>query len=126
MALLKQYKAHQAQERLKVGDLWRGSGVLSNFVELFDTVTPRDISGAQFLKKLREQADVIDNWEKNIQTLADRKIDEDLIKELRQFGLNAGLEIAALQTLTDKQLKEFVSLWHVKNKEPRNERLFTT
>jgi integrase len=119
--LLKQYKAHQAEERLKVGSLWRGSGVLSDFTEVFDAVTPKEISGAQFLKSLIKQKNVTEKWEENLQAIADKINNEEFIQELRKFGEKAAPEIAALNTLTDEQLKEYITLCQRKKKLERRQ-----
>ncbi len=94
---------------------------LSNFVGLFDEVAGRDVSGETLLANLRGQVSAFENWSKNIQALAARGVDEGLIEELRQMGPKAGPEIAALNTLTDEQLAEYVTLWKRKNEEARAE-----
>jgi len=58
---------------------------------------------------------------RNIQALAARGVDEGLIAELREMGPKAGPEIAALNTLTDEQLQEYVALWKQKNEQARRE-----
>jgi tape measure domain-containing protein len=94
---------------------------LSNFVGLFDEVAGRDVSGETLLANLRGQVDAFENWSENIQALAARGVDQGLIEELRQMGPKAGPEIAALNTLTDEQLAEYVTLWRRKNQEAREE-----
>lgn len=94
---------------------------LSNFVGLFDQVARRDVSGESLLANLRGQVDAFENWSENIQALAARGVDQGLIEELRQMGPKAGPEIAALNTLTDEQLAEYVTLWRRKNEEARAE-----
>ena len=94
---------------------------LSNFVGLFDEVARRDVSGETLLANLRGQVDAFKNWSENIQALAARGVDQGLIEELRQMGPKAGPEIAALNTLTDEQLAEYVTLWRRKNEEARAE-----
>lgn len=126
IALLRKHKAHQAEERLEAGDLWRGSGVLSDFTEMFDAVTPKEISGAQLLKSLIKQKAVTEKWEENLQAIADQVNNEEFIQELRKFGEKAAPEIAALKTLTDEQLKEYILIYKEKNKNPRGGRVFTT
>jgi len=123
MALLKQYKAHQGKERLKVGDLWRGSGLLSAFTELFNAVTPKELSGTQLLKNLNSQNE---KWEENLKVISSRANNEEFIQELSKFGAKAAPEIAALNTLSDKQLQDFIALWQEKSKDSRGGRLFTT
>lgn len=94
---------------------------LSNFVSLFDAVRDRDITGDQLLENLRGQVDAFEDWQANIAELAARGVDEGLINELREMGPKAGPEIAALNTLTDEQLNEYVTLWRDKNQAAREE-----
>jgi len=94
---------------------------LTNFVGLFDQFVWRDVSGAQLLENLRGQVEAFERWQENIQALAARGVDEGLIAELRAMGPKAGAEIAALNTLTDEELAEYVELWRRKNQEARAE-----
>ena len=102
-------------------ELSNRADALSNFVSLFDAVRDRDITGDQLLANLRGQVDAFDSWQENIAELAARGVDEGLIEELRQMGPKAGPEIAALNTLTDEQLNEYVTLWRDKNQAAREE-----
>lgn len=94
---------------------------LSNFVGLFDAVTKKEISGNELLENLRGQVEAFDDWQENIAVLSARGVDEGLVEELRKMGPKAGPEIAALNTLTDEQLNEYVSLWRTKNRDAREE-----
>lgn len=94
---------------------------LRDFVGLFDEVSNKEVSGATLLSNLQGQVDAFENWSDNIQTLAAKGVDEGLIDELRQMGPKAGPEIAALNTLTDEQLDEYVTLWRRKNQDARIE-----
>jgi hypothetical protein len=94
---------------------------LSNFVGLFDQVSNKNVSGASLLANLQGQVDSFEGWSANIATLAARGVDEGLIEELRQMGPKAGPEIAALNTLTDEQLQQYVALWKEKNQMARQE-----
>jgi TP901 family phage tail tape measure protein len=94
---------------------------LRDFVGLFDAVTSKEVSGTQLLENLRGQVKAFDDWQENIQALAARGVDQGLIAELREMGPKAGPEIAALNTLTDTELQEYVSLWRTKNEEARAE-----
>lgn len=77
-------------------------------------------------KGLKKDKAATTNWPDNIQALKDRVNNKELIKELKRFGKLAALEIAALCTLTDDQLKEFYTLLQGKMKNPGEGRLFTT
>lgn len=94
---------------------------LRDFVGLFDAVTTKDVSGKQLLENLRGQVKTFEEWRANIQALAARGVDEGLIAELREMGPKAAPEIAALNTLTDAELAEYVALWRTKNEEARAE-----
>lgn len=94
---------------------------LRDFVGLFDQVTPKEVSGSQLLDNLKGQVKTFEDWSANIQALAARGVDQGLIAELKEMGPKAAPEIAALNTLTDDQLREYVSLWQTKNQEARAE-----
>lgn len=94
---------------------------LANFVGLFEEVTQRQVSGEQLLKNLQDQVATFEEWQENIAKLAARGVDEGLIEELREMGPKAAPEIAALNTLTDEQLTQYVALWRQKNEAARNE-----
>jgi len=52
MALLRQYKVHQAEERLKAGDLWRGNGIgplLASSEFRWKSENPAALAGPNFL-----------------------------------------------------------------------------
>lgn len=97
------------------------ASALANFVGLFDKVTSKEVSGAELLENLRGQVQTFEEWSANIQALAARGVDEGLIAELREMGPKAAPEIAALNTLTDAELQEYVVLWRTKNQEARAE-----
>lgn len=94
---------------------------LRDFVGLFDAVQSKDVSGQQLLDNLKGQVDTFEDWQKNIQELSARGIDEGLLKELRDMGPKAASEIAALNTLSDAELSQYVSLWREKNQLAKNE-----
>jgi TP901 family phage tail tape measure protein len=94
---------------------------LMNFVGLFDEVTNRQVSGETLLRNLEGQVDAFSDWQKNIQALASRGVDEGLLKELREMGPKAAPEIEALNTLTDEQLDKYVELWRERQKQAKEE-----
>lgn len=94
---------------------------LMNFVGLFDEVTNRQVSGETLLRNLEGQVGAFGDWQKNIQALTARGVDEGLLKELREMGPKAAPEIAALNTLTDKQLSKYVELWRERQKQAKEE-----
>jgi TP901 family phage tail tape measure protein len=94
---------------------------LMNFVGIFDEVTGREVSGETLLRNLEGQVSAFSDWQKNIQALAARGVDEGLLQELREMGPKAAPELAALNTLTDEQLSKYVELWKQRQKQAREE-----
>lgn len=94
---------------------------LMNFVGIFDEVTGREVSGETLLRNLEGQVSAFSDWQKNIQALSARGIDEGLLQELREMGPKAAPELAALNTLTDEQLSKYVELWKQRQKQAREE-----
>jgi TP901 family phage tail tape measure protein len=89
---------------------------LYSFAGLFDEIkTESDVTGEQLLANLEGQVKAFEEWQKNIQTLIDRGLDEGLINELREMGPRASVEIAALVSLSDEQLQQYAQLWKQKH-----------
>ncbi len=102
-------------------ELENRASALMNFTGLFDQVARRGVSGDVLLRNLEGQVQAFDDWQGDIQKLAKRGIDEGLLKELREMGPKAAPEIAALNTLTDDQLIQYVELWKRRQKQAREE-----
>jgi phage-related minor tail protein len=95
---------------------------LYSFVGIFDEIqTKTEVSGKQLIDNLKGQVDTFSNWARNISQLASKGIDEGLLEELRQMGPKAAAEIAALNSLTEKQLQEYEYLWKEKNRLAREQ-----
>ena len=88
---------------------------LYSFAGIFDEVVQKDVSGDTLLMNLYSQVSAFQDWQKNIKELAKKGISEGLLAELQEMGPKAGAEIAALNTLTDVQLNQYVNLWKEKN-----------
>ena len=88
---------------------------LYSFSGLFDEVVKKDVSGSALITALQSQITAFEDWQKNITELASKGIDDGLLAELRDMGPKAGAEIAALNSLTDTQLQQYVELWKAKN-----------
>lgn len=88
---------------------------LYSFAGIFDEITSKEVSGDSLLMNLYSQVSAFQDWQKNITALAKKGIDEGLLGELREMGPKAVAEIAALNTLTDVQLSQYVNLWKEKN-----------
>lgn len=89
---------------------------IANFVGIFDEVTRESISGSTLLKNMQDQVDTITDWQSNLNALQARGIDSDLLAYLYELGPDAADELAALNTLTDDELSQYVTLWQEKNK----------
>lgn len=95
---------------------------LVDFVGLFDEVPKQsEISGQQLIDNLKGQVDSLSDWSDNVKKLSKRGIDQGLLDELTAMGPKASGDIAALNTLTDDQLTEYVGLWKTKNQQAGTE-----
>lgn len=89
---------------------------LYNFAGLFDEFKRKnDVTGQGLLKNLSDQVSAFRDWQNNIASLAARGIDQGLLEELRDMGPKAVDEIAALNSLSDEELNQYVQLWREKN-----------
>ncbi|KXG09954.1 Chromosome partition protein Smc [Anoxybacillus sp. P3H1B] len=89
---------------------------LYSFAGLFDEIKRKnDVTGQGLLKNLTDQVSAFKDWQSNISSLATRGIDEGLLQELRDMGPKAVDEIAALNSLSDEELQQYVALWKEKN-----------
>lgn len=89
---------------------------LYSFAGLFDEFKRKnDVTGQGLLKNLSDQVSAFKDWQANIVSLANRGIDEGLLQELRDMGPKAVDEIAALNSLSDTELQQYVQLWREKN-----------
>ncbi|WP_420768760.1 phage tail tape measure protein [Parageobacillus thermoglucosidasius] len=89
---------------------------LYSFAGLFDEIKRKDdVTGQGLLKNLSDQVSAFKDWQANIASLAARGIDEGLLQELRDMGPKAVDEIAALNSLSDEELNQYVQLWREKN-----------
>jgi hypothetical protein len=94
---------------------------IKNQIGLFDEVKPQKVSGKSLLGNLEDQVSQFDNWQANLKSLAAKGVDEGLIDELRQMGVKAAPQVAALNALTTDELNKYVSLWKTKNAQARAE-----
>jgi len=94
---------------------------IKNQIGLFDEVKPQKVSGKSLLGNLEDQVSQFDSWQGNLKSLAAKGVDEGLIDELRQMGVKAAPQVAALNTLTTDELNKYVTLWKTKNAQARAE-----
>ena len=89
---------------------------LMDWVGLFDAIPePKQVTGQDLLGNLQGQVAAFRDWQSNLKSLAARGVDEELISELEQMGPKASSELAALNTLTDDELQQYVLLWQEKS-----------
>jgi len=101
-------------------ELTSRADAIANFVGLFDAVNNKEVSGETLLQNLQDQVDTIGSWRANLSLIAGRGVSDDLISELEEMGPDAADEIAALNTLTDVQLSQYVALWQEKQSAARS------
>lgn len=94
---------------------------IKNQIGLFDEVKVQKVSGKSLLGNLEDQVQEFDSWQANLKVLAAKGVDKGLIDELRQMGVKAAPQIAALNTLTTEELSKYVNLWKTKNAQARAE-----
>jgi phage-related minor tail protein len=89
---------------------------LYSFAGLFDEITLKsEITGQQLINNLKGQVETFSSWSANIASLASKGIDDGLLKELEDMGPRAAAEIAALNSLSDTELADYVALWQEKH-----------
>jgi TP901 family phage tail tape measure protein len=90
---------------------------INGSMDLFDKYSKKsDVTGKKLLENLQSQVDGLKDWSENIQKLAKRGINDGLLKELEDMGPSAAGQIAALNSLSDKELQKYVKLWQEKSK----------
>ncbi len=70
-----------------------------------------DVTGKQLLKNLKSQITGITEWASNIQILADRGVNQGLLKALSDMGPSGAKYVSALVTMSDKELKKLNKLY---------------
>jgi tape measure domain-containing protein len=81
----------------------------------------KPVKGTDLLNNLQGQVDQFEDWQKNIDELAKKGIDEGLLEELRKMGPAANAQIKALNGLTDEDLQKYVDLWKTKNSDAKDQ-----
>ena len=88
---------------------------ISSSLNLFDAfASKQDVSGTELLGNLKSQVVGIVDWRKSLGELKGKGVSGGLLKELQEMGVDASGEIKALNSLTDVQLNEYVTLWNEK------------
>ena len=95
---------------------------IKDSLNLFEEYKPEESpTGEELLNNLNSQVVGLAQWRANLDNLDSRGIDKNLLKELQGMGISASEEIAALNTMTDNQLDEYVGLWKDKSQAAKDE-----
>lgn len=70
-----------------------------------------ELSTEKMLSNMQSQIDGVTNWSSNIQTLADRGINEGLLQYLADMGPEGAGYVATFATMTDEELQKANELW---------------
>ncbi|MCW2279111.1 tape measure protein [Heliophilum fasciatum] len=102
-------------------ELQSRADALANFVGLFDAVEHKKVNGSELLANLGGQVSTFRDWQTNLKALGGRGLSTGLMEELQKLGPKAADQVAALTTLTDAQLQQYVALWQEKSNLARSE-----
>ena len=69
------------------------------------------VSSQELIDNLNANAEELDNWAERIQELADRGINEGLLKELEEAGPASATKVKALTDMSDEELKKYSDKW---------------
>ena len=65
---------------------------------------------------LQSQVDALNDWDAQIKALSLRQgISDDFLQEVRDMGVDATQQVKILNSMTDKELESYLSLWKQKN-----------
>lgn len=93
----------------------RENSLYSTF-NLFDDVDPSEaVSSWTLNKNLEHQVKAFEDWAIQIQTLANKGVNDGLIQELKEMGPSSIAQIQALNTMTQPELDKYAQLWETKH-----------
>lgn len=89
---------------------------ITSSMGLFDAFEKNtEQTGDQLIANLKSQVQGLTDWMAALDSLEAKGIDTGLLDELRKMGVSATGQLEALNSLTEKQLEEYVDLWKQKN-----------
>src|SRR5690606_29171068 len=95
---------------------------LYSFKNLFDEFKVEiDTTGQQLLINLSTQVQGFKMWQREIEALSEKAIDEGLLAELREMGPSALPQLIALNNMTSSQLTQYSDLYKEKSKLAREQ-----
>lgn len=70
---------------------------------------------------LQSQVDALNDWNTQINALSMRQgVGDDFLQEVRDLGVSATQQVKILNSMTDEELNNYLSLWKQKNEEANN------
>lgn len=116
--LIDSEKALNAEYEKAVADRAK---TLTGFTSLFSEVQKNaEVTSEQLKGNLQDQVITLKEWASNINSLASKGVTGTLLEELQQLGPGASSEIAALNSMSEAELQEYVALWEEKSKVATN------
>lgn len=94
-----------------------------NTYSLFDEISKNEdeISGKKLIENLTGQIESMSKWQFELSSLSARGIEQGLIDELTAMGPKVANQIQALNTLSDSELGNYVTLWKMKHELAKNQ-----
>ncbi|AJI25485.1 peptidoglycan DD-metalloendopeptidase family protein [Priestia megaterium] len=77
----------------------------------FDKATAFHTSPERIINNLNSQVKIFESWNKNMQTLVKRGVDQGMIAELRSLGPKTEGQIRAMANASDAELAKIQDLW---------------
>ena len=95
-------------------------GQLGNLFSAYTFEETKDT--AETLKSnLQSQVNALNDWNTQINALSTRQgIGDDFLQEVRDMGVGATQQVKILNSMTDEELNNYLSLWKQKNEEANN------
>ena len=111
----------QAADEKYTSELESRTKSLYDAYGLFDEVKEKEtVNSATLIKNLQDQVDEFKDWQKTLDSLSARGLNESLVEELSEMGPSAIAEIKALSSMSDSQLQQYATLWSTKHKQAKN------
>lgn len=115
-------KSEEALNKAYEDAVTKRQSSLVNFKGTFDEFRfEMDKTGEELMTNLRSQVNAFEEWQRQIDMLTDKAINEGLLAELKEMGPNALPQLIALNSMTDSQLTEYSDLYAKKSRLAREQ-----
>lgn len=94
---------------------------LMSFADLFEEVSAKSVNPETLTKGLRSQVVAMKTWTYNMKGLAKKGVDEGLLQELQKIGPKGAMQVKALNSMSERELTNYVSLWREKMRTARTQ-----